>query len=183
MEMSLAEKNLFEENVGLIRYVINKKVNKAYACSIPSVDYDDLFQVGAVGLCQAAQTYDQSKGVKFSTYAVCCISNSIRIEIEKFEGKGLYDEVDTLEENELFSKNPYEEIEETLNFNQTLDYLLRNRYKSKNIQQQRAILGMLLMGYNVKDAANALGIPYKRAKALYDNIKKQLLRKHKSSFM
>ena len=34
------------------------------------MEYDDLFQAGCVGLIKAAENFDTSRGVKFSTYAV-----------------------------------------------------------------------------------------------------------------
>jgi RNA polymerase sigma factor (sigma-70 family) len=35
----------------------------------PSVDLDDLTQAGAIGLMQAASSFDASRGIKFATYA------------------------------------------------------------------------------------------------------------------
>ena len=182
MEMSFEQTSLIEENMGLISYVINKKVNKAKACSIPSVDYEDLYQLGAIGLCKAAKTFDEKKGFQFSTYAVCCIRNSINSELERLTGRGYYNGEEQLDERDLSDESMLDETEERISFNQTLDYLLQNRRCSKNIQQQKAILEMLMMGYNVADAAKALGISHKRAKMLVDDIKKNVLKKNKAKF-
>ena len=43
-----------------------------------SENADDLFQIGCVGLMQAAERFDQGRGVKFSTYAVPMIIGEIR---------------------------------------------------------------------------------------------------------
>lgn len=43
MELSLAQASLVEENMGLIGFVL-KKINASYVRSIPSVDYEDLYQ-------------------------------------------------------------------------------------------------------------------------------------------
>lgn len=42
------------------------------------VEYDDLFQAGCVGLIKAAENFDGTRGVKFSTYAVPVILGEIR---------------------------------------------------------------------------------------------------------
>lgn len=42
------------------------------------MEYDDLFQAGCVGLIKAAENFDTSRGVKFSTYAVPVILGEVR---------------------------------------------------------------------------------------------------------
>ena len=42
------------------------------------MEYDDLFQAGCVGLIKAAENFDNSRGVKFSTYAVPVILGEVR---------------------------------------------------------------------------------------------------------
>ncbi len=42
------------------------------------MEYDDLFQAGCVGLIKAAENFDVSRGVKFSTYAVPVILGEVR---------------------------------------------------------------------------------------------------------
>jgi len=181
MELSLAQASLVEENMGLIGFVL-KKINASYVRSIPSVDYEDLYQFGAVGLCQAAQKFDKDRGVQFSTYAVYCIRNTIILELEKLHSRGFCSCEEEPEEKEPFTESSFDEVEEKLNFNQTLDFLLETSYNKHNIETQRAILELMIMGYSIADAAKLLGIPYKRAKALVDNIKRCVLKKNRSLF-
>lgn len=42
------------------------------------IEYDDLFQAGCLGLIKSAERFDQSKGVKFSTYAVPVVLGEIK---------------------------------------------------------------------------------------------------------
>jgi RNA polymerase sporulation-specific sigma factor len=42
------------------------------------VEYDDLFQAGCMGLVKAVDGFDESRGLKFSTYAVPVILGEIR---------------------------------------------------------------------------------------------------------
>lgn len=48
-----------------------------------SLDYDDLFQVGNIGLLKAISTYNQGASATFKTYASHCIRNSIIDELRK----------------------------------------------------------------------------------------------------
>ena len=72
--MTLTEKQqkLVEENMGLVGKVIKDKVHGTNQIGLYS--YDDLFQIGCLGLCKAAAT---DKGGCFSTYAYRLIWNSI----------------------------------------------------------------------------------------------------------
>ncbi len=42
------------------------------------IEYDDLFQAGCMGLCKAADAFDEARGVRFSTYAVPVILGEMR---------------------------------------------------------------------------------------------------------
>lgn len=75
-----------EENMGLVGKVIQDCVHTLNKGCV--YDYDDLFQIGCVGLCKAAQTdKDESKGA-FSTYAYCLIRNEIYTQLEYATRRG-----------------------------------------------------------------------------------------------
>ena len=59
-----------EENIKLVFWTIKK-----YLSSL--IGDDDVFQEGYLGLCKAAENFDESRGFNFSTYAVRCILNQI----------------------------------------------------------------------------------------------------------
>lgn len=65
------ENKLVEQNMGLV-YSLAKKF--LYS----SVDFEDLCQIGSIGLLKAIRHFDISKGVMFSTYAVPVIIGEIR---------------------------------------------------------------------------------------------------------
>lgn len=65
---------LFNENVNLVWHVINKVMRLR---ATKDMDMDDYFQIGAMGLVKAVNTFDENKGFTFSTYAVKCITNEI----------------------------------------------------------------------------------------------------------
>lgn len=54
----------------------------AMHCSLSSLEFDDLFQEGLLGLLSAAYSFREDKNVTFRTYASKCISNSIKTAIK-----------------------------------------------------------------------------------------------------
>ena len=64
------QKRKVEENLGLVGKVIKDKVHGVYRI----YGYDDLFQIGCIGLCKAAAT---DRGGVFSTYAYNIIWHEI----------------------------------------------------------------------------------------------------------
>ncbi len=66
-----ARDRIYEANVGLIYMVLERFKNSSY-------DYEDLFQVGSIGLLKAIDKFDFSFNVRFSTYAVPMIIGEIK---------------------------------------------------------------------------------------------------------
>ena len=73
MKLDSEQQKKVEENMGLVGKVIRDRVHGIDRCV--SFDYDDLYQIGCIGLCKAAVT-DQGIGC-FSTYAYRLIWNEI----------------------------------------------------------------------------------------------------------
>lgn len=61
---------------------INKNLGLVHACvkrfKGRGLDYDDLYQAGCLGLVKAFDNFDESRGFKFSTYAVPVILGEIK---------------------------------------------------------------------------------------------------------
>ncbi len=66
-----ATEKLIQGNFPLIKVIVKKYLNKG-------VEYDDLYQLGCVGFLKAIKNFDESVGVKFSTYAVPMIAGEIK---------------------------------------------------------------------------------------------------------
>lgn len=66
-----AKERLLAENTNLIKSIVKRYLNKG-------VEYDDLFQLASMGLLKAINGFDESFGVRFSTYAVPMISGEIK---------------------------------------------------------------------------------------------------------
>ena len=66
-----AKEQLLEHNVSLVKCIVKRYLGKG-------VDYDDLFQIACMGFLKAIMGFDESFGVKFSTYAVPMIAGEIK---------------------------------------------------------------------------------------------------------
>ena len=75
-----------EENMGLVGKVIQDCVHTLEKGCI--YDYDDLFQIGCMGLCKAAQTDRPGHKGAFSTYAYLLIRNEIYTQLEYATRRG-----------------------------------------------------------------------------------------------
>lgn len=75
-----------EENMGLVGKVIKDCVHTLDKGCI--YDYDDLFQIGCIGLCKAAQTDREGHSSAFSTYAYRLIRNEIYTQLEYATRRG-----------------------------------------------------------------------------------------------
>lgn len=73
-KLTPAQQRLVEENMGLVGHTIHKYFPFLEGRN----DYEDWMQVGYYGLCKAAGGYDQSQGIRFSTYGSKCIQNAIK---------------------------------------------------------------------------------------------------------
>lgn len=61
-----------EEHLGLVKAVSQRYLNRG-------LEYDDIYQIGCIGLIKAAEKFDSSLGYQFSTYAFNVISGEIKM--------------------------------------------------------------------------------------------------------
>ena len=66
------------ENINLVRYIASKYKNNSIG-----IEYEDLVSYGTIGLLEAFNTFDDTKGCKFSSYASLKIRASIIDEIRR----------------------------------------------------------------------------------------------------
>lgn len=62
---------LVRHNTALVKSIVKKYLGRG-------VEFDDLFQIGCLGLVKAIQNYDEQFNVRFSTYAVPMIAGEIK---------------------------------------------------------------------------------------------------------
>lgn len=66
-----AKEAILVKNNNLIKSIVRRYLNKG-------VEYDDLYQLAGLGLLKAINGFDESFGVRFSTYAVPMIAGEIK---------------------------------------------------------------------------------------------------------
>lgn len=66
-----AEELLLKQNIGLVKSALRHY-------HVNSFDYEDLYQIGCIGLIKAARAFDETKASAFSTYAVYVITGEIK---------------------------------------------------------------------------------------------------------
>lgn len=74
----LACEQVIEENIGLVKAIASRFY-------VSDFDRDDLIQVGMYGLWKAAYHFDESKGVKFSTYCIKYILGEMKKELRNMQ--------------------------------------------------------------------------------------------------
>lgn len=114
MTLNEEQKKKVEENMGLVGKVIKDKIHGAGQMGIYS--YEDLMQIGYIGLCKAAYN---DKGGCFSTYAYRIIYNTLMDAIVQINRQNSHETVaDYLEgwnKEETYSyQNAYTELKCTL---------------------------------------------------------------------
>ena len=67
----MAQETLIIRNTALVKSIVKKFLNRG-------VEFDDLMQIGSLGLIKAVKGYDASYDVRFSTYAVPMIAGEIK---------------------------------------------------------------------------------------------------------
>ncbi|WP_050698864.1 MULTISPECIES: RNA polymerase sporulation sigma factor SigK [Eubacteriales] len=65
-----ARNELIEHNLRLVAHIIKKYYSNTN-------DQDDLISIGTIGLIKAVNTFDNSKGIRLSSYAARCIENEV----------------------------------------------------------------------------------------------------------
>lgn len=130
------KQQLVEKNIRLVYFIANK---------LGYTDEDSL-QYGLYGLCKAADTFDENRGIKFSTYAYPYISNWMR---------GTYSDT-------KFRKNMGMTISfEDLSYIKVEDSSSRDEYLelyNKASCKMKKVLDLLYKGYSQVEIANNFNV-------------------------
>lgn len=143
---------------------------------------DDLWDLGYYATWMARNTYDEERGRKYSTYQYQLVFN----EIYKFvnamyaqkrnmkQSLHIEDMLTTLPQDSKLNKDDNQWVRHDVDFDYNLWIeKMRNCLDSRNLY----IFNQLMLGYNQKEIANALGCSYQAISQRVIKIKKQLQEK------
>lgn len=155
MELTVEQQKLVEDNMGLVGKVIKDCVHGLAPGSL--YGYDDLYQIGCLGLCKAAQTNKPGCGA-FSTYAYMLIRNEIYDALDYATVRGREQATDSNELSCVTLED--EDLEQTESCRELLDLLDRAEagatgVTAKGIQAIR----LLIRGYSSREIGERCGVP------------------------
>lgn len=76
LSLNNQQQRMVEEHLGTVKLAIHKSI--IVNDNIYGFEYDDLLQEGYVWLCKAALNFDETKDIKFATYAEKVVTNGLR---------------------------------------------------------------------------------------------------------
>ena len=172
--MDLEERNkLVEENIKLVYHVVHKYFNYG--------DVEEFISEGSVGLIRAANTYDKTKKIKFSTYACRCIYN----EISKYLNVQNYDcrraNLDALSiDNTIYDNNEKLTFKELLECEE--DYSVANvsyildLLDTINVKDGKYACVKKAEGYSLGEIGDVLGVSKEAVRQKICRVKRKLIK-------
>lgn len=175
-----ARNKLIEHNLRLVAHIVRKyyTVNKSS---------DDLISVGTIGLIKAVDTFNNSNGTRFATYAAKCIQNEILMLFRSQKKLGcevsLNDTIDVDKDGNPLTyldiicveDTIAEDIDKKIQINKALNYIKENLdEREKQILVMRYGLGNS-PSYPQREVARILGI----SRSYVSRIEKSCLEKIK----
>lgn len=160
MKLDKEQQNKVEENMGLVGKVIKDRVHGLDRNGI--FTYEDLYQIGCIGLCKAAAT-DRGTG-SFSTYAYRLIWNEICDALIAGNKRQAHE---ILTDEELPCPLHSEEASGSID-RLDVQSALGHAFDTAPNGIKKGIRAVLLMeaGYSSSDAGHVLGLPANSVRAL-----------------
>lgn len=138
---------LIEDNMNLVYYVIHTRFPRY-------ITDEDLVQVGMLGLCKAANAWDENKGI-FSSYAV----KGIHFEIcKEFERRNRQKFIYSLEYEYSDLDNETTTLGDTLVGDSDVDWVDYEELLNVLTEAERTVVDMRLQGLTKREIARTLGV-------------------------
>lgn len=149
--------NVISEGEGIIRHFAGMYGQ--------SLDSDDLYQTGVVGLLKAVKTFDESRGSAFSTWACACVISEIRHYVRR-EQAYLRDEDCTDYSDDSLSEeiNLSKQLQKQTSFHLDLEdkILLEEAFVKLKPLQNKVVDLIFFHGMTQQQTADELGMTQRR---------------------
>lgn len=168
------QRKMVEEHMDVINRVIRKYIHINQ--NIYGMEYDDIYQVGAIGLCKAAFSYQNTQKASFSTYAFRVVLNTLYDYLRSLQKK---QELMTWLQSEPEAYAQYR-IEEDFHRNLSENAILRALHESKEHCSNTAKKGIEMIelkarGYSGRDIADKYSVSPNYITACISRARKYLL--------
>lgn len=169
MKLTVQQQRIVEDNMRLVGKVIQDKVHHPGSCGFYT--YEDLFQIGCIGLCKAVAT-DRGEGGSFSTYAYRIIWNCI---CDALVYATLRQSTELItEDGTVYDPNEYREECSDLQFDLEAAMAKAREHAPPSIQKGMDALVLMAEGYSSTDIAAELNSAPNRIRALASKARKYL---------
>ena len=168
MKLTEEQKQIVEENMGLVGKVLKDKIHPGSASAY--WDYDDLYQIGCIGLCKAVATDNGS--CRFSTYAYRLIWNEIcdaLIRGTRVSGKEILCDPTAIDASEHIGVSP---SFNTLELNRSLRDIYGN--STRSVRTGIDALRLMADGYSSAETGSRLQLPPNSVRALASRARAML---------
>lgn len=147
------EEQLLKDNEGLVHYIVRSRFNNT------NYEYEDLVQVGLMGLLKGIRTFNESKS-KFSTYVSVCIKNEILMLVKRKSPKSISLETEIRGySNEVFTLNDIVADKDSEKFTEDLENkaLVENLLKTAS-DRDKLLIELVLDGKTQQEIGSILGV-------------------------
>lgn len=167
MKLTTEQQRLVEDNHNLIYGYLNKK----------NLKIEEWYDVCAIGLCKAAQTFNAEKGAQFSTYAYLIMQNQVwqesRMKISKkrvpenmtYSYDAEVAELDGVDFSKMISGS--ENVED-----KCITNVIFNDFLSGLNARHRKIMLLRLNGYKQKDICKIVGCSQPQVSRVLEKARK-----------
>ncbi|MBQ9275983.1 MAG: sigma-70 family RNA polymerase sigma factor [Clostridia bacterium] len=134
------------------------------------LDYDDLFQVGNIGLLRAISSFDETQVASFKTYASHCIRNAIIDELRK---KSPLVTVSTTDNQEAYNLPSSSDPEKEYIDKETVSIVLET-LRSTLSAEEFEVLRFYLDGLSYQEISSKLDMEKKKVDNTLYGVKKKI---------
>lgn len=119
---------------------------------------EDLVQCGMIGLCNAADNFDETSGTKFSTFASSCILNEF---CKEFTRRKKHNKVLSLEANKTNDDGEVTSIGDCIVGDEDVNFFDCDDFYESLCPEDKTIVNLRREGLNNYEIGSVLGMTYK----------------------